>query len=214
MVARTLALSGLALALLTGTTHAAAPDAGAGVSELVREAEAHVAQHEDDLALRRYTEALALDPTRAEAYAGLGELRARRGDLREAERIYTMAMERVLWSKDFWIRRARVRWQLGHHADGEQDLEMYVTQTKDIAALRELAGWYGEDGRVPAQLATWRRVLSIAIESGDLALAKEARTLVRALQILVGPADPVVAPPWGPREGVRQALAGFARRAI
>jgi hypothetical protein len=55
--------------------------------ELVQSARAHERAHEEDLALRRYMEALSLDPTCEEAYLGLGSLRARRGDLRESERV-------------------------------------------------------------------------------------------------------------------------------
>src|SRR5262249_9043067 len=47
--------------------------------ELVRLARSHEQAHQEDLALRRYMEALSLDPTCEEAYLGLGSLRARRG---------------------------------------------------------------------------------------------------------------------------------------
>ncbi len=76
--------------------------------------------------------------------------------------------------------------------------------------MRELAGWFGEEGKAPAQLATWRRLLAAAEKTNDAALTREARTTVRALQILVGPADPVSAPVEG--DDVRRAVARMAKR--
>jgi hypothetical protein len=76
--------------------------------------------------------------------------------------------------------------------------------------MRELAGWYREDGRLLAQLAAWRRIMVVAARAGDVALGREARTMIRALQILVEPADPV-AFPVDP-DAVRRALAAIARR--
>ncbi len=178
--------------------------------ELVREARAHEAAHKEELALRRYSEALSLDPTLADAYLGLGELRARRGDAREAERVYSVAMEHVPGLRAALVGRARARWQMGMRDEAENDLWAYVADTDDKAALRELAGWFGEEGKVPAQLAAWRRMLAVAERTSDAALVREARTTVRALQILVGPADPVSAPVEG--DDVRRAVARMARR--
>ena len=178
--------------------------------ELVREARAHEAAHKEELALRRYTEALSLDPTLADAYLGLGDLRARRGDAREAERVYSVAMEHVPGFHAALAGRARARWQMGLRDEAEKDLWAYVTDTDDKSAMRELAGWYGEEGKVPAQLAAWRRLLAVAERTSDVPLAREARTTVRALQILVGPADPVSAP--APGDDVRRAVARVAKR--
>jgi tetratricopeptide (TPR) repeat protein len=204
-------------ALVFGAVVAAAGSSAAtasadSVSELVRQARAHEAAHEDDVAARRYTDALGLDPTSGDAYLGLAALRARRGDPREAERVYSMALEHTPDLTLALAGRARVRRAMGQRGDAEADLEDYVARARDVAALRELAGWYGEDGRPAAQLGAWRRVLTMAIVAHDDALAHEARTTVRALQILVGPADPVVAPP-DTREPARRAMAAIARRA-
>jgi hypothetical protein len=76
--------------------------------------------------------------------------------------------------------------------------------------LRQLADWYSADGRVPAQLAVWRRLLSAAVKRGDTSAIREARAMVRALQILVAPTDPVTAPPEG--NDSRRAMAAVARR--
>jgi tetratricopeptide (TPR) repeat protein len=195
-----------ALVAATGDARAAA-----AADELVREARAHEAAHDDDVAVRRYTEALSLDPTSADAYLGLGALRLRLGDPREAERVYAMALEHVPALHKALVGRARARWALGRHDDAEQDLDAYATLEPDPSALRDLAAWYAEDGRTPAQLAAWRRLLAMATRASDAPLAREARRMVRALQILVGPADPATAP-LDP-DPTRRALATIARRA-
>ncbi len=97
-------LLALAVLVTVASPHVAA---ASSAEELVREARAHDAAHKEELALRRYTEALSLDPTLADAYLGLGELRARRGDAREAERVYSVAMEHVPGLRPALAGRAR-----------------------------------------------------------------------------------------------------------
>jgi tetratricopeptide (TPR) repeat protein len=189
-------------------THAArASDASV---ELVREGRVHEAAHEDDAAARRYTEALQIDPANADAYLGLGQVRLRMGEPREAERVYTVALEHLPQLHKAREGRAHARWSLGHHDEAEQDLEAYAVEDSDPSGFRDLAGWYGEDGRAPAQLATWRRLLALSAQMGDVALSREARLMVRALQIVVGPADPASAPLQD--DATRKALARIARR--
>jgi len=177
--------------------------------ELVRIARAHEASREDDIALRRYMEALSLDPTCEEAYLGLGNLRARRGDLREAERVYSVALEHLPGLRAARLGRAYVRRALGARREAIDDL-LAGGGDDDPSTLRVLAGWYGEDGQTPAQLAVWRRVLARAEGAGDAALVREARANVRALVILVGPADPAAAPATD--DPVRRLTATLARR--
>ncbi len=200
----------LSLLLQVTALTAAVPAFASSAEQLVREARAHEAAQKEELAIRRYTEALSLDPTLGDAYLGLGDLRARRGDAREAERVYSVALEHVPSLRVALAGRARVRRALGMHDEAERDLLAYALETSDRAALKELAVWYGEDGRAPAQLAIWRRLLSLAEKAGDVSLTREARTTVRALQILVGPADPVSAPSEG--DDVRRAFARMAKR--
>src|SRR5580658_8410013 len=147
-----------------------APAAASSADELVFQARAHEATHEDDIAVRRYSDALMLDPTNTEAWLGLGALRVRLGDLIEAERVYSAALERVPSLRRALEERARARWTLGHHVEAEEDLEAYATGNGDLGALRELAQWFGRDGRTPAQLATWRHLLAEATRMGDSAL--------------------------------------------
>ena len=90
--------------------------------DLVAMAHAHEAQSDDDVAIRRYTEALTLDPSCEPAYVGLGALRERRGDVREAERVYTMALSHLPASSDAKIGRARARWSLGYPELAARDL--------------------------------------------------------------------------------------------
>src|SRR5688500_14902419 len=141
-------IAAIALAAWAPVAHASS------ALELVRLARAHEAAKEEDLALRRYMEALALDPTCEEAYLGLGDLRARRGDLREADRVYSVALEHLPALREARRARAHVRRALGLRADAIEDL--LHAGDGDVAALRVLASWYGEDGQTPAQLAVWR----------------------------------------------------------
>jgi tetratricopeptide (TPR) repeat protein len=192
------------LALTSSTTSSAS-----SADELVKQAHDHEASHDDDVALRRYTDALTIDPTHGDAWLGLGALRMKLGDPGEADRVYSAAIDRVPALVSALQGRARARWVLGRHTEAERDLDAYATLTGDPGALRELAEWFGADGRTPAQLATWRRLLAL-VRGGDEATEKEARRMVRALVILVDTADPVSSPidPGA----TRRALAGIARR--
>lgn len=206
-------LRGRALGLVTAAVVSLAAtgraDAASSALELVRMAHVHESAHEEDVAVRRYMEALALDATCEEAYLGLGALRARRGDLREADRVYSVALERVPRSRPALAARARVRRALGLRAEAVQDL--LASSEDETQALRTLAAWHGEDGQLPAQLAVWRRLSAIAEATSDAALAREARTMVRALVLLVGTADPAAAPPPG-APAFRATIAHLARR--
>jgi len=168
--------------------------------ELVRSGRAQEASGEVDRALRLYTDAITLDPTCATAYLGLGALRERSLDLREAERVYSIALEHVPTLAEAHSRRAGVRFKLGLRDDAVAELRALIDAPEDpsarsaTSALRQLATWYGEERQLPAQLACWRRLLALAEKLADETLTKESKTMVRALQMLVGPADPVTQP--------------------
>jgi tetratricopeptide (TPR) repeat protein len=198
------------LALSCASAPARSAFASSSADELVRQARAHEAAHEDDVALRRYTEALNTDRTSADAWLGLGALRMKVGEPAEAERVYDTALAQVPTLRRALQGRARARWTLGRHAEAEADLEAYADLEGGTSALRELAGWFGADGRAPAQLATWRRLLFVARDLEDAALEQEARRMVRALVILVDGSDPAAAPidPGA----TRRALARIAAR--
>jgi tetratricopeptide (TPR) repeat protein len=202
------------LAIVCKTTLAArVAFASSSADELVRQARAHEAAHDDDVAVRRYMEALSIEPTNAEAWMGLGALRMKLGDAAEAERVYSSALARIPSLYGALERRAHARWALGRHDDAEADLDAYATTQPaqgSAAALTELAAWYGADGRTPAQLATWRRLLALSLEQLDAASEREARRMVRALVILVDGADPASSP--FDRDATRLALAAIAKR--
>jgi tetratricopeptide (TPR) repeat protein len=189
---------------------AQAATATSSADELVRQARAHETAREVDVAVRRYMEALTIEPTNADAWLGLGALRMRIGDAAEAERVYSSALDRVPSLTGAIEGRARARWAVGAHREAEADLDSFATLTGSCAALRELADWYGQDGRTPIQLATWRRVLATSIGQADSASEREARRMVRALVILVDGADPASSP-VAPNS-TRRALAAIARR--
>lgn len=194
-------------ALLAALAFATPAEASTAL-DLVQIAKGYEASHQEEIALRRYMDALDLDPLCAEAYLGLGSLRARRGDLREAERVYTVALQHVPSLREALLARAHVRRALG--ATDEAISDLMTSAESELAALRTIAIWYGEDGLLPAQLATWRRILgrAEALQLGPL--AREARTMVRALVIVVGPADPAAAP--ADDRALRTVLARLARR--
>lgn len=212
-VTRLTIASCIALACLIHASEARA-DHGAGIvsaaEELVREAQVQEAAAEEQKALRLYTEALALDPTCRDAYLGLAALRLRLGDAREAERVYSMSLEHVPDLNAALLGRARARRSIGKSPEAALDLEAYASKEDNPRALRELARWYGEDGRLLAQLAVWRRLYTLASARDDNALTAEARTMIRALQIMVHPIDPVTAPP-APAP-TRTTIARIARR--
>jgi tetratricopeptide (TPR) repeat protein len=196
--------------VLSGALLTTAARASSSSEELVLQARAHEEAHEDDVAVRRYMEALAIEPTSEGAWLGLGALRMRIGDVAECERVYSSALERVPSLHAAIEGRARARWALGRHADAEADLDAYATMERNAGALRQLAEWYGLDGRTPAQLATWRRLLAWAIQQVDPVSEREARLMVRALVVVVDGADPASSP-TAPDE-TRRALAAIARR--
>jgi tetratricopeptide (TPR) repeat protein len=184
--------------------------ANASSDELVRQARAHESAREDDVAARRYMEALEIDPTSEDAWLGLGALRLRLGEPGEAERVYEAGLARVPTMRRALEGRARARWARGRHPEAEADLETYAALEPSAASLRELAGWYGSDGRAPAQLATWRRLLAMAVQGDDAASEHEARRMVRALVILTEGVDPVTSP--SSPDATRRAMARIARR--
>ena len=205
------ARSGLVLAgLVTLSLFATAARATSSSDELVRQARAHEAAHEDDVAARRYMEALEIDVTTEDAWLGLGALRLRLGEPAEALRVYEASLVRIPTLHRAVQGRARALWALGRHADAEATLETYATLEGGAAALRELGGWYGSEGRTPAQLSVWRRILRMATEAGDDPLEREARRMVRALVILVDGADPAASP--AAQDVTRRGMASVARR--
>lgn len=178
--------------------------------ELVRQGKLHEACDEADSALRSYTDALALDPTSGDAYLGLGSVRLRLGQAREAERVYSTALEHIPTLKEALAGRAHARRALGARDLADRDLADYAKMTTSVASWRELAKWYGEEGRFTAELSVWRGLLDFAETHSDAALAAAARTEIRALVVLAKPVDPAAYP--ATNDFTRGTLANIARR--
>ena len=181
-------------------------------AELTRQGREHAGRGDTDTAMRRYLDALNFDPTYAAAYLSLGALQEAAGDPREAEKTYSTGLDHVTGFGEAHRARARLRIRQKRLVEAIFDLEAAAGyQPGDVATLRELASAYVSTGALPAALAVTRRVATVAEEGGEVKVAGEARVSARALSILVGAVDPVIAGGSG-RGGVRRALAGLARR--
>jgi len=186
--------------------------ATAQATELTRQAREHESRGENDTATRRYLDAIHFDPTYGAAYLGLGALLEAAGDPREAERTYATGLDHVTGFSQAHRARARLRIRQKRLDEALADLEAAASfEPSDVATLRELASGYVSVSALPAALAVMRRVAALAEASGEAQVAREAQTRARALSLLIGAVDPVVAGGVG-RGVVRKALAGFARR--
>jgi tetratricopeptide (TPR) repeat protein len=180
------------------------------VDILVRQGQIHEACTETDRALRSYTDALALDPTSGDAYLGLGRVRLAMGEPREAERVYSTALQHVPALHEALAGRARARRALGARDLADRDMADYAQIMQSVDSWRELARWYGEEGRFTAELSVWRGLLDFAETHSDAALEASARTEMRALVALAKPTDPAAFPPTN--DFTRSVLANIARR--
>ena len=209
-------VAGLVLAGALVVPRLAAADEGeaspctASAQALIEEGRAFEALQRDDRAIRQYSEAVKLDRSCGAAYLGLGAVRLRTSDAREAERVYTVAISNVPTLAEAYAGRARARRLAGDRDGARQDMAKYATLRGGIPSLKELARSYGEDGLAPAQLATWRLILDLARIARDDRETREATRMVKALSIFVGVADPVLHP--SRTFGTRAALAHIARR--
>ncbi len=170
-------------------------DAAASSSdELFAQGQTHEAAREDDIAIHRYTDAITLDPSHEQSYLALGSLRSRRGDYREAEKVYSVALLHLPSRAPLYRERGRARWFAGYRDDAENDLETYLRLAPDEATFRELSSWYGIHDRPLAQLSVWRRLLTIGITSNNSDLVAEARMYTTVLVGFTKPVDPVAFP--------------------
>ncbi|MEO7112592.1 MAG: tetratricopeptide repeat protein [Polyangiaceae bacterium] len=194
----------------SAVTVASGARANASSDELVRQGKLHEAFDEADRALRSYTDALAIDPTSGDAYLGLGRVRLRLGQAHEAERVYSTALEHVPTLTDALAGRAHARRALRAYDLADGDLADYAKTTQSVLSWRELAKWYGEEGRFTAELSVWRGLLEFAETHSDGALEASARVETRALVALAKPIDPAAYPTTN--DFTRGALANIARR--
>jgi len=180
-------------------------------AELTRQGREHAKAGDDALAMKRFAEAVHLDPSYGPAYLDLAAARERAGDYSEAERTYDVAIEHVPNFIAAFRARAALLRKMGEFARETADLEHVARLAEGPETLRALATRYIEDKAWPAALATFRRLRVYAERSGDEALAREAALQVRALMVLCAELDPVIAGA-GDRDWVRRAVASVARR--
>ncbi len=141
-------------------------------------------------ALREYTEAIAIDSTLGDAYAHLGSLRERMGDAREAELVYSEGLRLGDSRAQTLLARSHLHRAAGRSSQALADLEASVELDPTRPALEELARDYVEAHAFSAALATFRRILSLAQNSGDSSAIETARLEVRALRVLAAETDP------------------------
>jgi tetratricopeptide (TPR) repeat protein len=180
-------------------------------AELTRQGREHAAQGDDALAIRRFDEAVRLDPSYAPAYLELAAARERAGDFTEAERTYDVAIEHVPNFIAAVRARAALLHRIGEAARELADLERLAHIAEGPDTLRALGHGYIEQKAWPAALAVFRRLRSFAEERGDEALARDAALQVRALMVLSAELDPVAAG-RSHHDWVRRAIASAARR--
>jgi tetratricopeptide (TPR) repeat protein len=185
--------------------------ASSTATELTRQGREHAERGDDALALRRFADALRLDPSYGPAYLELGAARERMGDFVEAERTYGVAIAHVPNFVAAFRARAALLRRMGESAREIADLEHLTRLAEGPDTLRALAARYVENRAWPAALATFRRLRALAEQNGDEQLARESTVPVRALAILGAELDPVIAG-LGHRDWVRRALASVAKR--
>jgi tetratricopeptide (TPR) repeat protein len=162
-------------------------------------------------ALREYSETIAIDATLGDAYLRLGALREGMGDAREAELIYSEAIRLGDSRAQALLRRSHLQRAAGRSEAAVRDLEAAVELEPNREALQELAQHYVEAHAWAAALATFRRIASSALASGDSAAADSARLEVRALRMLAAETDPS-SEPVKAHDWVGRSLAHIARR--
>ena len=181
-------------------------------TEMTRQGLEHAGLGDSAVGARRLLEAISFDPTYAPAYLALGRLHEASGDFAEAERAYSMGIDHVgRWAEGLRA-RAKLRAKLGRPLEALADLASAAElDPNDAALLLELEEAYVGQRVLVAALAVARRREVLAGKQGDARAATDARVRVRALALLIGEVDPVIA---GARERgfVRSALARHARR--
>ena len=172
----------------------------------------------DELAaMKRYRDAIELDPTAEPAYLALGALRTKRNELSEAENIYDVALVRLSSSRALYLARAKVHRLRGHASDARFDLRRAWTlegtsgSNDELTMMREWIALTHEQRDPAGELLAWRRILAIAHARGDAKLRAEASVQARALGIFVGEIDPVLSGKLI-ADPMRKSLASVARR--
>jgi tetratricopeptide (TPR) repeat protein len=167
------------------------------------------------LAMKRYSDAIALDPTCEDAYLALGWLRVARYEDSEADQVFTTGITRIPASVALVLARGKERRMAQRFVDAADDLQHVLAATADastqVSALVELVSVRRAQGEPAAELGAWRRLLALARATGDADLEKKASIQTRALGLYLGEVDPALAG-RADVDDVRRALAAIARR--
>lgn len=183
----------------------------------MKQGKASEASGEDLVAIKRYSDAMAIDPSSEAAYLALAGVREKRGELLEAEEILSVGALRVPTSVDMLIAQGRVLRRRGHTNEAADalrhatSLEGATASPREIAILRERATLERERTAPAAELAVWRRLLAIARQTDDAKLEKEAALQARVLALYVGEIDPVMSGK-ATHDPLRRTLFSIARR--
>lgn len=179
-------------------------------ADLTGEARRLTAAGQPAEALVRLREALAMDATYAPAYLELAAAREANGDLREAEQVLSMALERLPDLAEAHERRANLRSRRGDLGGAAADLERALADRPlDFALHERVVGAWIRARMPPRALAAARRWRAATEGAEDPAASRRATVHAAALARLVDHADPVG---WSEgRGGVRGLLARAAR---
>jgi tetratricopeptide (TPR) repeat protein len=162
-------------------------------------------------ALVAFREAISMDPTYGPAFLDLAAAREAAGDANEAERVLSMALERIPDYPEARERRATLRERRGDGSGAADDLELAVEdRPADLALHARLVDACIRSGALPRALAAARRWVAAALASGDAASSKRATQTATALAMVVDRADPVSSSEG--RGEVRGLLGAWAKR--
>jgi tetratricopeptide (TPR) repeat protein len=161
-------------------------------------------------AMRVYNEAIRMDPSYGRAYLALGRLRHALRDWQEAERLYGAAIRLPESAAQALEQRARLQRERGNAPAAFTDLRAAIElEPHAHERQRMLAAWYVENKAWSAALGVWRR-LAAELESADKSeQLRQAKIQIRALALLAGETDPVLAGHDHP-SSVRRSLARIA----
>jgi len=179
-----------------------------GASVLVERATRLEAEGRLPEALAAYTEAIRLDGTDGAAILALARLRLRLNDVREGERLLTVATRFAEVAAAAHGERGLLREAQGRATEALLDLEQaFALATDDRVVAASLTNLYVQRRAWVAALAVQRLLLA---ETRDPALSQEAAVRIRALSLLAGPLD-LVKTSTGDKAFTRRSLSRLAR---
>ena len=161
-------------------------------------------------ALREYSETISIDST-CDAYLRLGMLRERMGDAREADLVYSVAVQLTDTRSKALLQRSHLRRAAGLNAQALSDLESAAELDSSRGVLEGLARDYVELHAWSAALAVFRRIAANASQSTDATALETAHLEIRALRVLAAETDATQEKPQK-HDWIGRALRSIARR--